>query len=240
MLKVNAPGMKTLVVPTTYPQNSAELAVLPVDVWGDQCEGIEVLGKEGSAWFETYLGVVGARFVRMKDDCVRKTDAKYAPAGQTSFADGFPFLLASESSLNFTNEHIKEPITHARFRANIILQGTSPFIEDTWEKVRFHGVKYLAGNAGLSTVDMSVVKPCARCTMPNINPDTAVPDANREPSRSMQAFRSGNAIGLKNEKWGKQVSLRSLLWGVNLFCVHIGGVNMSVFFYFGDVLTHIH
>jgi len=146
------------------------------------------------------------RFVRMKDDCVRKTDATYAPAGQTSFADGFPFLLASESSLNFTNEHIKEPITHARFRANIIVQGTSPFVEDTWEKIRFHGVKYLTGATGVSTVDMSVVKPCARCTMPNIDPDTAVPDANREPSRSMQAFRSGSAIGLKNEKWGKQVS----------------------------------
>lgn len=205
MLKVNAPGMKTLVIPTAYPKNSAELDVLPVSVWGDECEGIEVLGKEGSLWFETYLGVSGVRFVRMKDDCVRKTDATYAPTGQTSFADGFPFLLASESSLEYTNAHITEPITHARFRANIIVQGTSPFAEDTWEKIRFHGVQYPSTHTGASTVDMSVVKPCARCTIPNIDPDTALPDANREPSRSMQAFRSGTAIGLKNEKWGKQV-----------------------------------
>jgi len=206
VLKVNAPGMKTLVVPVAYPTNTSELEVLAVDVWGDECQGIEVLGKEGSTWFETFLNVPGVRFVRMKDDCVRKTDAKYAPAGQTSFADGFPFLLASEASLDHVNKNISEPITHARFRANIILQGTEPFVEDTWERVRFHDVKYLnTADAHKTTVDMSVVKPCARCTMPNIDPDTAVPHPTREPSRSMQAFRSGSAIGLKNEKWGKQV-----------------------------------
>ena len=209
MLKVTAPGMEALTVPTVYPANAAELPQVAVTVWGDECQAIEVIGTKGSEWFCRYLQVPGLRFVRMKDDCVRKTDAKYAPNGQSSFADGFPFLLASVSSLEFVNERIAQPITQARFRPNIIVEGAAPFAEDTWEKIRFHGVRPTAANtnASVSTLDMGVVKPCARCTIPNIDPETAVSHPEREPSRSMRSFRSGAAIGLSNDKWGKEVSL---------------------------------
>lgn len=207
--------METLTVPTEYPADDTTLPQLTVTVWGDECQAIEVLGAKGSDWFCRFLQVSGARFVRMKDDFVRKTDATYAPNGQSSFADGFPFLLASTSSLQYANERLAEPVTQARFRPNIIVEGAAPFAEDTWEKIRFHDVfrstsvittaTSVGSPAGVTTMDMSVVKPCARCTIPNIDPETAVPHPQREPSRSMMGFRSGTAIGLANEKWGKQV-----------------------------------
>ena len=37
---------------------------------------------------------------------MRPTDPKYAPGGETSFADGFPFLLATVESLNELNSKI--------------------------------------------------------------------------------------------------------------------------------------
>jgi uncharacterized protein YcbX len=203
--------MSTLIVQTACPSvSSSNVSTRDVTVWGDVCQAVEALGAENADWLERYLNTPGVRLVRMKEDYVRRTEAKYAPNGQTGFADGFPFLLASESSLEYTNARLAEPITHARFRPNIVVRGSEAFDEDRWEKIRFHGVKFLnSQEKGLGSVDMSVVKPCARCTIPNIHPDTAVPHAEREPSRSMQAFRSGGAIGLANEKWGKQVRLLS-------------------------------
>jgi uncharacterized protein YcbX len=179
--------------------SSSNVCTREVTVWGDVCQGVEALGEKDCDWFERYLNAPGVRLVRMKEDCVRRTEEQYAPNGQTGFADGFPFLLASESSLEYTNARLAEPITHARFRPNIIVRGSEAFDEDRWEKVRFHGVKYMnSQDSGLGSVDMSIVKPCARCTIPNIHPETATPHAEREPSRSMMAFRSGGAIGLAN------------------------------------------
>lgn len=192
-------------MPTVYPANADTLQQLAVTVWGDTCQAIEVIGPKGSEWFSKFLQIPGVHFVRMKDDWVRKTDAKYAPNGQSSFADGFPFLLASVSSLQYTNERLSQPITQARFRPNIIVEGAAPFAEDTWEKIRFHNVRSTT-NPGVTTVDMGVVKPCARCTIPNIDPETAVPSPEREPSRSMISFRSGEAAGFTNEKWRREAS----------------------------------
>ena len=147
--------METLLVPTAYPTDAEcrNIAVLQVNVWGDNCEAIEVLGAVGSEWFSRYLSKVsgGVRFVRMKDDCVRRTDSTYAPLGQNSFSDGFPFLLASESSIADVNVQLgnsaaaaadkdNKLITLERFRPNIVVSGAAPFAEDTWERIRFHGV----------------------------------------------------------------------------------------------------
>ena len=209
---VNAPGMETLLVPIAYP--TGKLETIDVTVWGDECQGVEALGSEGNQWFSTYLKTSGVKFVRMKDTCVRKTDEKYAPDGQTSFADGFAFLLASVESLEFVNSRLAEPLTQERFRPNIIVRGGGAFEEDRWERIRFHDVNSTnsssSSNTGSSTMEMSVVKPCARCTIPNVDPATGVPHPQREPSRSMQAFRSGAAIHFKNPKWRKEVRLLSV------------------------------
>lgn len=198
-MQVNAPGMETLTIPLSP---SPSMGEIDVTVWGDTCKATIVEDK----WFSTYLNTPGLRLVRMKDDFVRKTDSKYAPEGQTGFADGFPFLLAAEESLQLVNSKLAEPITQARFRPNIIVRGGRAFEEDQWEKIRIHGVKY-GSNSPLGTVEMSVVKPCARCTIPNVDPEKGVAHPQREPSRSMLGFRSGEAIGFSNAKWQKQVRL---------------------------------
>ena len=39
------------------------------------------------------------RLVRINDEVKRATDPDYAPDGETGFADGFPFLIASSSKI---------------------------------------------------------------------------------------------------------------------------------------------
>lgn len=206
--------MNTLILPIAYPSPHAAqtMVSLPVTVWGDECEGIEILGEEGNNWFCSYLQTSSLRLVRMKDDCVRSTDVRYAPKGQTSFSDCFPFMFASEASLSKLNTWLQEPVTMARFRPNFIIKGCTAFAEDTWEAVRFHALPTSNHSDVVSAtaekyIDMTLVKPCSRCIIPNIDPETGVPDINKEPSRTMKQTRSGEAIGMKEPTWKKQVRI---------------------------------
>ena len=53
-----------------------------------------------AAWLASFLGVRGARLVRMAKEHRRTVSPNYARAGAaTSFSDGFPILLANDASL---------------------------------------------------------------------------------------------------------------------------------------------
>ncbi|KAK1146403.1 hypothetical protein N8T08_003190 [Aspergillus melleus] len=92
----------------------------------------------------------------------------------TNFPDVHPVLIASEASLKELNGRLEkngaEPITVERFRPNVIIRGSAPWIEDSWKVVRISG----SGADGLrSSLTIDVVARCARCQVPNVDPDTA-------------------------------------------------------------------
>lgn len=93
-----------------------------------------------------------------------------------NFPDVLPIQIASESSLAELNSRLKETgaseITIERFRPNIIIKGGEPWTEDSWKTVRINGGPSLVGE-NQRTIDVDVVARCARCTVPNVNPDTA-------------------------------------------------------------------
>ena len=192
-LHITAPGMSRLTVSLYQPEHGEQMKV---DVWGDECIGIKVGSEEVSNWFNTFLETTGLSLVRMHDDSVRPTDPTYAPKGQTSFSDGFPFLIASEKSLHALNEKLPEPVTMERFRPNIIVKNCTAFAEDSWKTVKFWSDIPLTGN---------IVKPCSRCTIPNINPDTAVSNEDQQPTKALKTFRTGKDLDLPNKKWAGQV-----------------------------------
>jgi uncharacterized protein YcbX len=127
---------------------------------------------------------------------VRPTDPEYAPEGQAAFSDGFAFLLASKESLSFINRRLKSPVTMKNFRPNIVVDASSPFVEDTWDLIQFESKQ---------PIEMNGVKPCTRCKMPSIDPNTGLFDSNNEPTRTIKKFRSGAALGFKNEAWKGEV-----------------------------------
>jgi hypothetical protein len=200
MLELEAPGMPRLTIPLKQTETEETISVT---VWGDLCQGVKVGGLSACEWFNAFLNTNNLQLVRMKDDYKRSTDPEYAPEGQTGFADGFPFLLASIGSLDVLNQKLSQPITMERFRPNIIVEDCQPYAEDQWKKLRFLNNQ--------KPLHVDVVKPCSRCTIPNIDPNEAVFSPDGEPSKAMKSFRTGKDLNLQKPKWDGQ-----LFFGQNL------------------------
>ncbi len=154
-LTLRAPGRPALTISA-----AGGGARLPVDIWSDHCEG-ERVDEVADAWLGEFLNL-DCRLVRFPDDRMRQVDTRYARTGdQVGFADGFPLLLISQASLDALNERLSEPVDMRRFRPNLVIAGSEPHAEDSWRRVR------------IGALELEVVKPCSRCPIPGIDPDTA-------------------------------------------------------------------
>ncbi|KAD3338011.1 hypothetical protein E3N88_33532 [Mikania micrantha] len=169
-LVIRAPGMDELKVSLCRPSQTCD----GVLVWEWSGSALDE-GDEASKWFTNYLGKP-SRLVRFNEELeTRPVDPNYAPGFRVMFSDGYPFLLASQGSLDSLNERLMEPVTINRFRPNILVDGCEPFSEDLWKEIKidsltFHGVKL-----------------CSRCKIPTINQETAV--LTSEPTETLVKFR---------------------------------------------------
>ena len=142
-----------------------------VTVWRDQVDAWSLGPQpELSAFLERRV-----ELVYMPDETVRPVDLDWAPPGKkVGFADGFPFLLTTTASLAELARRGAD-VEMIRFRPNLVIDGTEPFAEDGWRALRIGAVRFL------------VCKPCARCTIPNVDPLTG--EVGVEPTRTLIGFR---------------------------------------------------
>ncbi|CAM9131062.1 unnamed protein product [Laminaria digitata] len=195
-LTLSAPGMTSIEVPVMRkvgpdgPKAGGEM--VEVAVWRDTCQGIDQ-GDAIAAWLCAFLEMEKLRLVRMKDGFVRPTDAAYGTGFRTSFADGFPMLLAAEESLEELNSRMdtEEAVGMDRFRPNIVVRGWGPFAEDDWTKIRAGGIV------------MHTPKPCDRCQIPSINQSSL--EKRHEPRATLEKFRAGSQVAKWKESWAKAV-----------------------------------
>ena len=145
-----------------------------VNVWDDWCEG-QYISEEADKWFSKKLNF-SCRLVYMPESSRRKVDSVYARNHDiTSFSDGYPVLLISQSSLDDLNSRMEEALPMNRFRPNIVITGTHPFEEDTMEQF------------SINEIDFYGVKLCARCVVTTTNQDTG--DTGKEPLKTLAQFR---------------------------------------------------
>lgn len=175
-LTLTAPGM----TPVQVPLDAERPASRPVRVWRDTCAAWDE-GDALAQWFSDYLKV-DARLFRMTDDHFRAVDSNYAPyAAQVGFSDGYPALIVSESSLDDLNQRLiergAEAVPMRRFRPNIVIADSPAFAEDTWREAQI----------GAMTFDL--VKPCARCVMTTVDPDTGTVPDKAEPLATLNTYR---------------------------------------------------
>jgi len=131
-----------------------------VSIWGDDVAACD-MGAAAAAWFSDFLQRP-ARLYFMPDDTQRQVDLRYArPGDRVGFADGFPILLTTQSSLEAINSELPQPIGMERFRPNIVVGGCAAFAEDSWRRIR------------IGAIEFDIVKPCSRCVIPSIDPRTA-------------------------------------------------------------------
>ena len=166
-----APGMSELRAPVPPPGNGEGISA---QVWDDQVE-VQLASAAAHSWFSQFLGVE-CRLVYQPDDAFRQVNRVYAAKGVgVSLADGFPLLLIGQGSLDDLNRRLESPIEMRRFRPNLVVTGSGAFEEDNWREIR-------AGE-----VAFSLVKPCARCAIPTVDPETG--ELGREPMRTLATYR---------------------------------------------------
>ena len=183
-LVLGAPGMLAL-----HLRLDVVEAATKVRVWSDEVRAFE-MGALAAQWFTDFLGQP-LRLVRFDPDQRRLSDPKWAGdiATENGFADGFPLLIASRTSLADLNQRLaargQASVDMRRFRPNLVLDGMAAFDEDH--------IDILTVATDSAPVVLKLVKPCTRCTVPNVNPDSAA--AGHEPGDTLAGFRADARMG---------------------------------------------
>lgn len=161
---LRAPGMLALHI-------ALDRAEQPVraTVWDDTVGAFD-MGDLCAQWFSDFLGRP-LRLVRFDPAQKRLSDRRWTGAleAENAFSDGFPLLVASVAGIEEFNRRLQArgvpAVTMARFRPNLVLDGLDAHGEDAIDEIDFETPD--------GPVRLRLVKPCARCNIPDVDPDTA-------------------------------------------------------------------
>ncbi|KAJ5160794.1 uncharacterized protein N7482_007798 [Penicillium canariense] len=199
------PAINTVRIPS-HPSPEwleANTSVAPVMIWDNDTDGY-IYSDAINAPFSEFLGRPVSLVYKGPTPRVLKGNGAPKLLGRvqtTGFPDVFPILIASEASLTELNIRLRragvDPITVERFRPNIIVRGETPWVEDSWKTVRLHSAPQKAEAGSFSSskqtitqapLDLDIVARCARCQVPNVDPDTAVKHK-KQPWDTLMSYR---------------------------------------------------
>ena len=164
-LILRAPGMLALHVAVDRVEEPTE-----VEVWGDRVAAYD-MGALCAQWFSDFLGRP-LRLARFDPEAARHADPRWTGAidATAAFQDAFPLLVASTASLGEVNRRLalagEAPVTLARFRPSIVVDGLDAHGEDHVDEIVFAGAE--------GPVRLKLVKPCTRCSIPDVDPERGV------------------------------------------------------------------
>ena len=179
-LVLRAPGMLALHVSL-----DAVEAPTRVRVWDDDVGAFD-MGAIAAQWFSDLIGQPKLRLVRFDPAQRRLSDPRWTGAieAQAAFADGFALLVAGSTSLAELNTRLAArgaaPVGMERFRPNLGLDGLAPHEEDHVDELLFDSAE--------GPVRIKLVKPCVRCSIPNIDPASA--ESSTEPGATLAGYRA--------------------------------------------------
>ncbi len=175
-LTLSAPGMPLL---TVRGQSAAEPRQVAVRIWAADTIGADE-GDDAAQWLSAFLDVP-CRLLRVHPQASRVASPRHVEAWlgrnqewatdfpashRFAFADGFPFLVTGQQSLDELNRRLAvkglPAVPMNRFRPNIVLDGLDPYEEDYLSAIR------------TGPMTFAFVKRCARCPIPNIDQATAI------------------------------------------------------------------
>ena len=161
--------IEPLLVPFNFNYSKKDKVV----IWDDTVIG-EFYNSQIDDWFSEIIGIK-CHLVKMPESTKRVVDVTYAKNKIVSFADGYPFMIIGQSSLDDLNSRMEKPLPMNRFRTNFVFTGGKPFEEDGWKKIK------------LGDVEFEAVKPCARCVITTTNQETA--ERLHEPLFTLSKYR---------------------------------------------------
>jgi len=163
---LRAPGMLALHVALDRVETPTR-----AQVWNDEVAAYD-MGDLCAQWFTDFLGQP-LRLVRFDPEQKRLSDHRWTGTldAENAFADGFPILVASTAGIEELNRRLvargHDAVTMARFRPNLVLDGLDPHGEDALDEVVFATAD--------GPIRLKLVKPCARCPIPDVDPLTGEP-----------------------------------------------------------------
>lgn len=168
-LMLRAPGMLALHLSLEGVEQA-----MKVWLWDEAIDAWD-MGELAAQWFSDFLGRP-ARLVRFDPQFERPSDRRWT-GGQTvlnPFTDGFPLMLLGQPSVDGLNARLQAagqaPVDMLRFRPNIVLsavdgQGWGAHDEDRVEMLQIE--------TGQGPIRLKSAKPCSRCQMVDVDPQTA-------------------------------------------------------------------
>jgi uncharacterized protein len=139
-----------------------------VTVWDDSVAAYD-MGDLAAQWFSDFLGRK-LRLARFDPEQRRLSNRRWSGPieAENAFADAFPLLVTSSAALAELNRRIVQAghaaVTMERFRPNLVLDGLEAHGEDHLDAIVF--------DTQDGPVHLKLVKPCSRCTIPDVNPVT--------------------------------------------------------------------
>lgn len=184
LFQVEISGQELIVTRKDQPENKIYIpmkptteVVMPVQVWDDEVLG-QLVDIGVSEWFSKELKIE-CDLVLFPEYAIRKLKPQYAVNNESvSYADGMPYLLIGQSSLDDLNTKLENEIGMERFRPNLVISGAAAFEEDNWEKIK------------IGDSEFKISKPCARCVMTTIDQQTA--QKGQEPLKTLATYRLEN------------------------------------------------
>ncbi len=176
-----------------------------VEIWSDNTIAIDQ-GDRVAQWFHHVLQLdpqKECRLVKQSPEYIRPLKSRYASEGNkaVSFADNCPYMLTTTASLAELNERIveihqqqKRAIPMDRFRPNIVIETSEPFVEDSWSLIQ------------IGEVQFSVVKPCSRCIITTVDQQRGEKNELKEPLQTLGTFRQ---FGEQGVMFGENMTSRN-------------------------------
>ncbi len=204
-LVLRAPGMLALHLQLDVVDSETR-----VRVWDDELKAWD-MGALAAQWFTDFLGQP-LRLVRFDPEVERLSSARWTGdiRALNQFADGYPLLVTNTASLADLNQRLAAdghaPVTMQRFRPNLVLDGL-----EAWDEDHLHEIDIDTGDG---RVTLRLVKPCVRCSIPDVDPLTA--ETGTAVAQTLAAFRSDPRMN------------GGLTFGVNAVIVRGQGLRLAV------------
>jgi uncharacterized protein YcbX len=164
-LRVEVPEAADIIVARNNSTRTTEQ--IAVDLWGHEHVGAITSHATNRAFTEA----VG-RSCRL----LSLSSGSALGPEDAAFHDDAPFLVISQASLDDLNRRLPSPLPMNRFRPSVVVTGSQPFEEDTWQRITIGDAEFTA------------VKLCVRCSMTTV--DQAEGEfRGPEPLRTLATFR---------------------------------------------------